>query len=242
MTEKAVTLAPSFVLSWRPYRETSAILNIFSQHFGRLSVLAKGIRRKNSKLQLALQLFQPLQLSWVGRSELKTLTQVEPAGQGCWLQGALTYTGLYLNELLLKVLKPWDPHPELFVAYRMLLPRLPLLSIEEGALELALRVFELGLLAELGYGLTLSDVQPQCEYGFDEKLGCFNISDESHCANNAVYQGARITGAALQALVEQNLSDRSVRVSIKRWMRYVFQVLMGGEALTVRTMLLQPLR
>ena len=40
-----------FVLHYRHYSETSLILDVFSEDYGRLTLLAKGARRKRSNLK-----------------------------------------------------------------------------------------------------------------------------------------------------------------------------------------------
>jgi DNA repair protein RecO (recombination protein O) len=56
-------------------------------------------------------------LSFSGRGELKTLTAREAAGTAVSLRGDRLYSGLYVNELLVRLLHRYDPHPQLFVAY-----------------------------------------------------------------------------------------------------------------------------
>ena len=60
-------LQSCFVLHSRPYRETSLLLDIFSESQGRLTLLAKGVRSKRSMLKGVLQPFTPLLMKWSGR-------------------------------------------------------------------------------------------------------------------------------------------------------------------------------
>ncbi|MGR9013986.1 MAG: DNA repair protein RecO [Gammaproteobacteria bacterium] len=77
MTETAVYLQPAYILQQRKYRETSLIIDALTRDFGRISVLAKGVRKAKSKTAGLLQPFIPLSLSFFGKAELKTLTDVE---------------------------------------------------------------------------------------------------------------------------------------------------------------------
>jgi len=77
MTESAVYLQPAFILQQRKYRETSLIIDALTRDFGRISLLAKGVRKAKSKTAGILQPFIPLTLSYVGNAELKILTDVE---------------------------------------------------------------------------------------------------------------------------------------------------------------------
>ena len=77
MTESAVYLQPAFILQQRKYRETSLIIDALTRDFGRISLLAKGVRKAKSKTAGMLQPFIPLTISYVGKAELKILTDVE---------------------------------------------------------------------------------------------------------------------------------------------------------------------
>ena len=73
-------------------------MDLFTEDFGRLSVLAKGARAKRSMLKGVLQPFTPLLLRWSGRGDLKVLTKAEPAAIALPLQHVALYSDFYLNE------------------------------------------------------------------------------------------------------------------------------------------------
>ena len=62
-----------YVLHSYPYRETSLILQAWTEKHGRLGLVAKGARRPKSASRIVLVPFQPLALDWFGRGELRTL-------------------------------------------------------------------------------------------------------------------------------------------------------------------------
>ena len=68
-----VGLEAGYILHSRSYRETSVILEVFTQGFGRAGLVARGARRPRSAMRGLLNPFQPLRLSWSGRGELATL-------------------------------------------------------------------------------------------------------------------------------------------------------------------------
>jgi len=146
---------PAFVLHAYAYRETSLIVEAFTRAFGRVALVAKGAKRPRSEMRGLLQAFQPLILSWTGGGELKTLTKAEWRGGLPLVTGAALLCGFYLNELLLKLLAKEDAHPALFDDYAAALAALADQpdAATQGAV---LRRFELRLLAELGYALTLT--------------------------------------------------------------------------------------
>ena len=104
---------PVFILHSYPYRETSLIVEVFSQNFGRLPLVARGARRPRSAVRGLLMAFQPLHLSWFGKAELRTLHSAEWQGGQPQLQGMALMCGFYLNELLLKLLHARRPPREL---------------------------------------------------------------------------------------------------------------------------------
>src|SRR5260370_33338727 len=136
----------AFVLHAYAYRETSLIVEVLTQGYGRVALVARGAKRPRSELRGVLQAFQPLTLSWAGSGELKTLIHAEWRGGLPLVCGSALLCGFYLNELLLKLLPREDPHPRLFDAYESALSRLA-----NGAAQApVLRPFELRLPAALG--------------------------------------------------------------------------------------------
>ena len=87
---------PAFVLHSYPYKETSLIIDLFTRDFGRVALIAKGAKRPHSQLRGVLQTFQPLSSSWVGKSELRTLTDAEWVGGMLPLQKTALLCGFYL--------------------------------------------------------------------------------------------------------------------------------------------------
>src|SRR5262245_15282891 len=106
--------APSYVLHTYPFKETSLVVEAFSCGFGRVALVAKGARRRNSPLRGALTPFQPLLLSWSGRADLKVLHRAEWQGSKHQIAGLALICGFYLNELMLKLVARDDPHDKLY--------------------------------------------------------------------------------------------------------------------------------
>jgi DNA repair protein RecO (recombination protein O) len=125
---------------------------VFTAEHGRVSIVARGARGKSRRGGGGLlQPFQPLLLSFSGRGELKTLTGREAAGPAHGLQGDRLFSGLYVNELLVRLLHRYDAHPGLFADYGGTLQSLA----GSEPVEVVLRGFEMGLLDELGYRFDL---------------------------------------------------------------------------------------
>ncbi len=144
-------LQRAFILHRRNYSDTSLLLEIFAAEQGRLPLLAKGARRGRAPQAALLQPFHPLWLAWSGRGEVRTLTGAEAAGRPIALSGTALYCGLYVNELVMRLIGRSDPHEELFVSYQVALARLG----GVGSFDDTLRQFELRLLQEIGYQIVL---------------------------------------------------------------------------------------
>lgn len=145
MTEHG--LFKAFVLHRRDYGDASLLVEILAGAPGRFPAIAKGVRRRRSPASALLQPFQPLWLGVVGRGDVRTLTRIEAAGRPLELFGSALPCGLYLNELLVRLVGRNDPQEALFAFYHAALSALA--SGED--LDWTLRQFELRLLGELGY-------------------------------------------------------------------------------------------
>ncbi|HQO17001.1 MAG TPA: DNA repair protein RecO, partial [Methylotenera sp.] len=107
-----------YVLHSYPFKETSLVVELFSQQFGRVAAVAKGARRPRSAMRGMLQSFQLLTGTWSGKNELKTLHSLDWAHGLVNLQGEALMCGFYMNELLLRLLPREDAHEALFEYYQ----------------------------------------------------------------------------------------------------------------------------
>jgi DNA repair protein RecO (recombination protein O) len=140
---------PAFVMHCIAWRETSLIVELFSLTHGRITAVAKGAKRRGSNLRGVLQQFAPLSVSFSGKNDVKTLTQADWMGGIAPLSGDGLMCGFYLNELILRLTAPADPHPHLYNAYTHALEALNHLSTNAHT-EAVLRRFEWALLQEIG--------------------------------------------------------------------------------------------
>lgn len=217
---------PAFILHGRAWRETSMLLECFTRDFGRIGLVARGVRKERSRLPRAL--LQPLtavSLGWSGAGELATLTGVEARAAPLRLAGETLLCGLYLNELLLRLTVRHDPHPRLFDAYERTLERLA----AGDAATWTLRRFERDVLDDVGYGLNLSadavsgaEVDAARYYGYRHEVGPVEWSGSG--------DGPRVSGAALIALAEDRPPADADLPPLRRWLRAVIAAhLDGGE-------------
>jgi len=207
-----------YVLHTRPFRETSLMVELFSETYGRVSVIARSARGQKSRYQGQLQLFTPMLAAWSGRHELKTLGQIALQGMAHHLNQKALFSGFYLNELLMRVLQKEDPHPALFSRYHDTLAQL-----EKGVEpEVCLRVFEKKLLEEMGFGLPFFSVQANLCYDFVREYGFLPSAT-----------GA-FAGVHLLAMKEEDFSSSETLHTAKQLMRVALQPLLGAKPLNSR--------
>lgn len=228
-----VTLQPAYVLRLRPYRETSALVEAFTQDYGRVGLVAKGVRRRRSKGIGLLQPFCPLLLSWVGRGDLVTLTGAEAAGRVPALIGEGLVCAFYLNELLLRLLLRRAPFEALFSIYGQTLSQLA----DPRQRQQALRLFERDLLAYLGYGLildhevtTLQPIDPEQWYSYQWEKGPKRLQTED-------LEGVKIRGRTLQALARGELADPISLREARQLLRWLLTLQLGNKPLKSRDLL-----
>lgn len=221
---------PAFVLHRRDFRETSLLLDVLTLHHGRVSLVARGANRAKNPWKAQLQPFQALLIGWQGRSDLKTLLDVEPRPSVTLAGTRRLYCGLYLNELLQRLLPPQDPSPELFAVYAQSLADLA----SERDVEIPLRGFERALADALGQGFSwewvadqAQPVQADADYCFDPELGVtLNPGPGTRLRH--------LRGEALLALASDDYGTAAARTTAKRVMRVLIDHLLQGRPLHSR--------
>lgn len=224
-------LTPSFVLHTRPYRETSLLIDLFSREHGRVSLVARGVRKKNSSRYSLLQPYQRLLVAWSGKSELMTLTDVELDMRPYNLTSRRVIAGFYLNELLARLLHQGDPHADLFDMYDRTLAEL---DCNESNEALAIRLFEKKILEAIGYGLTLDIdvgtgevIQPGISYYYRADKGASRQRPEKT-------DYMEVSGDMLMALKQESFSNENLLRECKIFMRYLLQKHIGNKPLASR--------
>ncbi|WP_415899005.1 DNA repair protein RecO [Neptuniibacter sp. QD48_11] len=215
----------AYVLHSRPYRDTSLIVDFFTLEHGKVSAVVQGARRPKSKLRASVQPFVPIQVSWRGRNDLKTLTQAEPVAAMLFLNGDALLCGLYVNELLERLLQPFDGHPKLYVYYQYVLNEL--VSGED--IEGALRTFEHRLLDELGVLPELEQTSAESVYCFNPEHGFVPVSEVTEKNKASCFYGWQ-----LSAIAVDDYSDIQVRRAAKRLMRNLIDRALGHKPLRSR--------
>ncbi len=220
-------MEPALILHVRPYRETSAIVQMFTQGQGRLAGVLRGYRGKKQG-QSRIQPFNLGTVSWVGRSELVTIQKFE-SHHFIALQGEALYAGFYVLELLSRLLRERQQEPQVFQSAMRVLEALE----EDDPLQPALRRFELELLDQLGFGIDFSvageRLRDSAFYWFEPQVGF-------HLANRDTGSVRSVSGKVLQAIARRDFADPAVLDAAKLLMRSAIEPLLGDKPLTSRKM------
>jgi DNA repair protein RecO (recombination protein O) len=227
---------PAFVLHSIPYKETSLILDVFTRSYGRMALIAKGAKRPHSVLRPVLQRFQPLAVSWSGKSELRTMTKAEWLGGVPPLVGDALLCGFYLNELLVKFTAREDSHEDLYDEYAATVHRL---GQDPTDLEPILRPFELALLRETGFAAALdrcvdTNLAPEEDehyvYQPERGLRKLQADDPGHWPV--------MTGKHLSLMGQRNYADPETLSQSKTLIRFLLGLHLQDQAMTTRQILI----
>jgi DNA repair protein RecO (recombination protein O) len=225
---------PAAVLHGYPYRETSLLVEVFTRDFGRVALVARGARRPGSALRGVLLAFQPLTISWTGKSDLKTLIAAEWEGMYTPLKGEALICGFYLNELLLRLLARDDPHEGLYASYREALAALAS-NADHAAV---LRRFELRLLGELGYAVMLErDAEMGAPICAEQRYVYVAERGPVPAGGRAAETGVELSGQTLLDMQRGDFASSATQHQSKALMRALIDHYLGHQVLYTRQLL-----
>ncbi|WP_321322998.1 DNA repair protein RecO [Thiomicrorhabdus sp.] len=229
----------AFVLHSRPYRETSALVTFFTPEYGKMNGVVRGVRggRKTSSQKTALlQPFQKLTIQWRekpnNRSDLVSIQQIEMAPLRFPLMAEANICGLYINELLYRLLFPQVATETLFEIYQQTLYEL-LAAKQRSDQAWSLRQFEYQLLTEMGHGIQCDTdmnqqaILPDQDYYFYPQHGAVLATLDSQ------KQGVPIKGQCLLALQDM-LYCEACLPDLKRLFRSVLSIYLGNKPIMTR--------
>lgn len=226
----SLALTPAFILHRKPFSDSSLIIDLFTLHQGRITCIAKGVKKGKSKKAAILQPFIPLMISFSGRGEVKTLRECEAVNNALKLEGATLYSAYYINELLLKFLQKQEAHETVFASYGELMQQL---EQNAGSTETLLRIFEINLLSDLGYGLQLTHdadkdlpLDPAKSYIYELERG--PVETVSGAGLSETASKPVVSGDTLLALNRSQLTEQQHLQESKVLMRYLIKHLLGG--------------
>ncbi len=212
-------------------------------------MVARGVKRGKVPKFALLQPFIPLLISWQGKGALYSMTQVELDKEPNFLRDRKLISGLYINELLVRLLASGDPHIDLFDFYQQAIQNLVVTDTEQ----VVLRLFEKRLLMTIGYELPLikdvvmgSIVSSDYYYFFDLEQGPQKIEgNPSNLSNfgdvNVLSRMDKQTnifkGSSLLALHNEELHTKEELQDAKKLLRMALALRLGSQPLHTRKLL-----
>src|SRR5262245_51038694 len=110
----------AIVLRVVEFSETSLIVTLFTEDFGKVGALAKGARRPKGPFEGALDLLALVRIVFLRKSsdalDLLTEARLERRFRSAERDLSRLSAGYYVAELLAELTEGGDPHPELFQA------------------------------------------------------------------------------------------------------------------------------
>lgn len=248
MATRRIHDEPAYILHSYDWSESSLILEAFTRHHGRVALVAKGAKKPTSNFRPVLLPLQPLRVAYTvageGHGEIHALKGAEWVGGHVMPTGDALLSGLYLNELLLRLLAREDTHAALFDVYAGVVR---VLASEHGdALEPVLRAFELLLLREVGLlpaldleTATLGALAAQARYTLVAEGGLRAATDADRASLSGAQWGAlqqaQEAGTAYTALLR---AVAPVAAELKPQLRALLQYHCGHPLLRTRQLMM----
>ncbi len=216
----------AFVLHKRPFKDNSELLKVLTKNNGIIDLVGKGSRNPKSKFKGQLQPFIETEISYAGKSDLKTLVQSEQVGliHDCAYINHVSM--LYCNELLL-LLKLNDEHQaDLYQDYARTIEALKVAK----SVSYILRQFEWRLCCSQGYELSLPETIKATDYvSFCPVNGLVLSQHNKNC-----------TAESFVRFINGEAMDASRLKAVNHLMRDVINHMVHGKVIQSRALLINP--
>ena len=215
----------AYILHTRIFKSTSLLVDCLSAEAGLVRCVynrGKGVGKKN------LSLYTPYWLQINSKNSLATILKLETMDMELELAGVASYCGLYLNEILVRLLAANEAQPEVFSLYHDTIVQMATItSSNQSKIEVILRFFELKLLNALGYGIDFC--QDSLGNGIEASQFYNYMPSHGFQISNSGYKGE-----ALYAINNADFSSTYVRKVVKQIVRAHINFILGGKSLKSR--------
>ncbi|WP_299876089.1 DNA repair protein RecO [uncultured Cocleimonas sp.] len=207
-----------YILNRRPFRDTSLLLDIFTEDFGRICCVARPAKKRGKVVKGNTEPFRYLHLQWIGKGDVQTLVEADERGRH-QIPPSELMMGLYLNELLLMLTQQHVSQSELFSAYKYTLHKLGDTQINR---QILMR-FEVYLLHILGFPVDNAElsqdvIDQNMKYQFTSEEGLTEI-DMNHPVSS---QTPIIDAKLLHAIQDMQSMDVECWTELRPFLDKVF--------------------
>lgn len=222
----------AFVLHTRPYKENQQLVDLLTEHDGKVTASVYVGQSKRSIKKGLIQPFLPIKLMLKAHGNFQNIKHIDAIGKSFTLLKNSLFSAFYINELLIRLLTEQVPCQPLFSQYQVTLTALA----NGKAIAPQLREFEQILLAELGLSFDFTPIFEHdvnyfyyiAEHGF---VPVYEVSPKSTIQY--------FDKAHLQEIAQSNAyncSDVTAQAAItfKLLMRQVINQLLGNKPLNSR--------
>ncbi|WAJ72412.1 DNA repair protein RecO [Catenovulum adriaticum] len=218
----------AIVLHAKPHRENSFLCQLLTERDGRITAFARRSKNQAHLTPFNLYLIHTVQ----GHGELFFIQSSELVKSMDTLKGARLYSGLYINELIAKLLHQVLQPEQCLDWYIRCLQNL---LDDTQPIEPSLRCFELDLIDELGLApdyfhcaITGKPLNPHAYYQFQPDLGWVPN------ANHFGVASPKLTGEQIQQMATRSWQNGTTLKQSKIFMRWWLDILLMGRPLKSR--------
>ena len=221
------------ILKRSNFGEADRLLTIFTEGKGKIKVIAKGVRKQNSRLGGHLELFCLTNLVIAEGRNLDIVTEAEIIESYINVRNNLEKANAtyYLAEIVDKLTAEYESHDDVFNLLKITIDR-----INENKKNLSLPYFEINLLKSIGYEPELGKCL-KCQKAPEPKDNSFDLAEGGLVCGNCGGFAEKISDEAVKILrlflsAEISILDRlklgaslveEIESTTKNYIRYIHQ-------------------
>jgi len=223
-----LTRQKAFILHKQDWDDKSEQVELFTPDFGRILIFYSNRKKP-------LPLFQQLDIDFKKNGEFGTIKSWISDGPVHYLQQEYLYFGLYLNELLVRLLPREDANPILFGLYASTLTHISKNEASTGAL----RFFEHTLLQQLGYAISFSKDMEQADIKADQYYSHLAGVGFKRVIGSDAINSECIPGSTIIAIGKNHWSDPSTLKFSRVIFQHEIDLLLEHKELFTRSLIRQ---
>ena len=216
---------PAYILHVRPHLDKTRLVAALTADHGWLRLVA---RLSTRFMGVPIEPFMPVRLSWRRSDRLPGIRGYEVVARSHLRAAQSQMLGIYLNELIMKLVATDVPCPDLFHAYEQSLVRIAQTPDDEWTL----RRFEVMVLEAAGHGLNLVNdtaghaIEDDAYYVYNPEDGAIETAASDDAIGGKVFRLLRGDDEASD--------DATLTRSAKKFMRFMIDYHLQGKEIRTR--------